>query len=64
MSDVIFIAVMIVFFLLCTLYVHVCDRMIGPDDLALTGQGTDSAIDSGSATMASAGAQAATGVTP
>ena len=63
MSDVIFIAVMIVFFLLCTLYVQLCDRMIGPDELAATGQGSDSAIDSDSATMAAAGAQAVSGVT-
>ena len=31
MSDVIFIAATIVFFVLCALYVHWCDRIIGPD---------------------------------
>ena len=50
MSDVIFIAVMIVFFLLCALYVHVCDRMIGPDELAIAGgQGADASPDGESA---------------
>ena len=42
MSDAIFIGVMIVFFLLCTLYVQLCDRMIGSDELAMPAQGTDS----------------------
>ena len=35
MSDVVFIAVIIVFFVLCALYVQWCDRMIGSDELAL-----------------------------
>ena len=39
MSDVIFIAVMIAFFVLCALYVQLCDRMIGPDDPAMAGAG-------------------------
>lgn len=43
MSDVIFIAVLIAFFVLCTLYVQLCDRMIGPDDPAMAGTGTDGA---------------------
>jgi hypothetical protein len=42
-SDVIYIAVMIAFFVLCTLYVQLCDRMIGPDDPAMAGTGTDAA---------------------
>ncbi len=46
MSDVIFIALMIVFFILCTLYVQLCDRMIGPDELAMVGRDIDSANDS------------------
>jgi hypothetical protein len=41
MSDVIFIAVVIAFFVLCALYVQLCDHMIGSDDLALSVQGTD-----------------------
>jgi hypothetical protein len=45
MSDVIFIAVMIVFFLLCALYVQLCDHMIGSDELAMPAQDTDSAPD-------------------
>ncbi len=64
MSDVIFIAVMIVFFLLCTLYVHLCDRMIGPDELAMTGQGADSSPDGESATLAAASAGTSGGVKP
>ena len=32
MSDVIFIAATIVFFAICALYVHWCDKIIGPDD--------------------------------
>jgi hypothetical protein len=31
-ADVIFIAVMVVFFALCVLFVHACDRIIGPDE--------------------------------
>jgi hypothetical protein len=46
MSDVIFIALMIVFFILCTLYVQLCDRMIGPEELAMVGRDIDSATDS------------------
>ena len=45
MSDVIFIGVMIVFFVLCALYVQLCDRMIGSDELAMPVQGTDSGPD-------------------
>jgi hypothetical protein len=41
MSDVIFIAVLIVFFVLCTLYVHLCDRLMGSDELAMAGQGAE-----------------------
>jgi hypothetical protein len=36
MSDVIFIAATIVFFAICALYVHWCDKIIGPDDFAPT----------------------------
>lgn len=31
MADIIFIAVALAFFALCALYVHWCDRIIGPD---------------------------------
>lgn len=31
MADIIFIAVALAFFALCALYVHLCDRIIGPD---------------------------------
>jgi hypothetical protein len=34
MSDFIFIAATIVFFAICALYVHWCDKIIGPDDFA------------------------------
>lgn len=45
MSDVIFIAVLLAFFVLCALYVQLCDRMIGSDELAMPAQGTDSGLD-------------------
>lgn len=45
MSDVIFIAVLLAFFVLCALYVQLCDRMIGSDELAIPAQGTDSGLD-------------------
>ena len=32
MSDFIFIAATFVFFAICALYVHWCDKIIGPDD--------------------------------
>ena len=34
MSDVIFLGVAAVFFVLMALYVRLCDRMIGPDEVA------------------------------
>ena len=49
MSDVIFIAVMIAFFVLCALYVNVCDRLIGTDD-----QSVEPALDSETAVVAAA----------
>lgn len=63
MSDVIFIAVMIAFFVLCALYVSVCDRMIGPDELTTIGQGTDAIPENGSATVTSTSALIEGGVT-
>ena len=65
MGDVVFIAVMIVFFLLCTLYVQLCDRLIGPDELTSAGQAdADPANVSGVATVGSVGGQVASGVSP
>ncbi|MEA3218374.1 MAG: hypothetical protein QOJ19_4530 [Acidimicrobiia bacterium] len=32
MPDVLFVAVIVVFFALVTLFVRVCDRIIGPDE--------------------------------
>ena len=49
MSDVIFIAVMIAFFVLCALYVNVCDRLIGTDD-----QSIEPTLDSETAVVAAA----------
>ena len=49
MSDVIFIAVLIAFFALCALYVNLCDRMIGTDDL-----GTEPAPESQTIVVAAA----------
>jgi hypothetical protein len=45
MSDVVYIAVLVVFFALCTLYVQLCDRMIGPDELALADKDTEPGSD-------------------
>ncbi len=36
MADVLFILVVVAFFGLMVLLVHACDRMIGPDELAIT----------------------------
>ncbi len=38
MSDVIFVAATIVFFAICALYVHWCDKIIGPDDFRSTAE--------------------------
>jgi hypothetical protein len=56
MSDVVFIAVMIVFFVLCTLYVQLCDRMIGSDELALAAKGADPELDTETPTLISSSA--------
>jgi hypothetical protein len=45
MSDVIFIAATIVFFAVCALYVHWCDKIIGPDDFPATGDAAQGALD-------------------
>ena len=62
MSDVIFIAVMIVFFVLCALYVQLCDHMIGSDEVAMPAQSTESAPDGEPATLVMAGAATDAGV--
>jgi hypothetical protein len=62
-SDVIYIAVMIVFFVLCALYVHLCDRMIGSDELTLAGKDGESAADDESATLITTFAETTTGAT-
>lgn len=51
MSDVIFIAALIAFFVICALYVQLCDRIMGPDDLADGGNDNSTAVDSGSPIM-------------
>jgi hypothetical protein len=45
MSDVIFIAATIVFFAICALYVHWCDKIIGPDDFHSTSDENNEALD-------------------
>jgi hypothetical protein len=62
-SDVIFIAVLLAFFVLCTLYVQLCDRMIGSDELAMATKGDDSAVDGESPTLITASVGTADGVT-
>jgi hypothetical protein len=32
MADILFVAISVAFFLLCVLYVQLCDRIIGADD--------------------------------
>ena len=46
MSDVIFVGATIVFFAICALYVHWCDKIIGPDDFRATSDSGD-ALDEG-----------------
>lgn len=62
MSDVIFIAVLLAFFVLCALYVQLCDHMIGPDDPAVLGTGADSVVDNGPQTMVATSVGAGKGV--
>jgi len=47
MSDVIFVAATIVFFAICALYVHWCDKIIGPDDFRSTSEAGDDPLDAG-----------------
>ena len=47
MSDVIFVAATIVFFAICALYVHWCDKIIGPDDFRSTSEADPAATDDG-----------------
>ncbi|MCW3037659.1 MAG: hypothetical protein JWM17_2971 [Actinobacteria bacterium] len=39
MQDLAYMALLIVFFVLAVAFVHACDRIIGPDDLALAETG-------------------------
>jgi hypothetical protein len=45
MSDVIFVAATIVFFAICALYVHWCDKIIGPDDFRSTSEADTTTAD-------------------
>lgn len=54
MSDVIFIAATIVFFAICALYVHWCDKIIGPDDFPASGDVSIQPIGEESALLAPA----------
>ncbi|MGZ4671098.1 MAG: hypothetical protein ACXV5U_03895 [Ilumatobacteraceae bacterium] len=47
MSDVIFVAATIVFFAICALYVHWCDKIIGPDDFRSTSESGGDTLDDG-----------------
>ncbi len=44
MSDVIFVAATIVFFSICALYIHWCDKIIGPDDFRSTTETDEPAV--------------------
>ena len=41
MSDVIYVAALIAFFVICALYVHFCDSIIGQGDLPSSGRDGD-----------------------
>jgi len=43
MSDVILVAATIAFFAICVLYIHWCDKIIGPDDFRASADGTTEA---------------------
>jgi hypothetical protein len=62
-SDVIFIAVLIVFFVLCALYVQLCDRMIGSDEMAPSVKGDESDADGEPATLTTTIPETTAGVT-
>lgn len=63
MSDVIFIAATIVFFAICALYVHWCDKIIGPDDFPATGDASGLPLDDGVPAPVAAMAGTNSGVT-
>ena len=63
MSDVIFIAVILAFFVVCLLYVQLCDRMIGSDELAISAKGNDASVDGDSPTLLTTVAGTTDGVT-
>ena len=59
MSDVIFIAATIVFFAICALYVHWCDKVIGPDDFHSARDENNEALDDAGAPVLLAPASSA-----
>jgi hypothetical protein len=61
MADLVYVAVVIVFFALAALYVVACERLIGPDPDHLTAHGgdLDPVEDAGADEEASRGARAA-----
>ena len=64
MSDVIFIAVMIAFFVLCALYVSLCDRMIGSDEVAMAANREPDSSPDDEPALSATSAAANLGVTP
>ncbi len=63
MSDVIFIAVMLAFFVLCALYVQLCDRMIGPDESTLAVRGGETDADGEPVSLVTTMSEGSAGVT-
>jgi hypothetical protein len=61
MSDFVFITATIVFYAICALYVHWCDKIIGPDDFPATGDDARPAADEPAAVIDS-GVDATSGV--
>ncbi len=53
----------IVFFVLCALYVQLCDRMIGSDEMALSVTGDEADADGEPATLITTISDATAGVT-
>jgi hypothetical protein len=63
MSDVIFVAATIVFFSICALYIHWCDKIIGPDDFRSTSEADTTTADDGVRIVTADAVGASSGVT-
>ncbi len=64
MSDAIFILATVVFFAICALYVHWCDKIIGPDEFAAADGELDETPDEATPMLLSAVSGTSRDVTP